>query len=217
MNRLSMPIVLCAATLILIATRLSTACVPPATKSPVGRETEGQTVRKYTKIWTDDYGNYHKDVYLAYTKTLKDEKGNDIATEIWHGKATGFHENGNTSWEGEYRDGQREGDYTSWSDNGTKTGRATYNHGLLQGKYTQWNHDGRKMREETYANGKLNGEARWWDMEGNLLTTGTFRDGAPWAGSFPELDASPVAHWSVRRYEAGKKVSEEKLSTNWWW
>ncbi len=26
-------------------------------------------VREYTKEWTDDYGNYHKDVYVAYTKT----------------------------------------------------------------------------------------------------------------------------------------------------
>jgi hypothetical protein len=201
----------------LVTTLLGLAGEPPAAKSPDGRGPQGQTVRKYTKVWTDDYGNYHKDVYLAYTKTLKDEKGDEVTAEVWHGKATGFHKNGSKSWEGEYRNGKREGEYSSWSENGTRTGLATFRHGLLHGKYSEWNRDGRKMREETYVMGKLNGEARWWGRDGTLLTTGTYRDGVPWAGTFPELDSSPGARWVIRRYEGGKQVSEEKLTENWWW
>jgi hypothetical protein len=195
---------------------------PPAAKSPDGREPDGRDpdgrrVTKYTKLWTDDYGNYHKDVYLAYIKTLKDEHGDEIATEIWHGNATGFHENGKKSWEADYRDGKREGEFSSWSDNGTRTGLTTFQHGLIHGKYSEWHRDGRKMRKESYEKGKLNGQARWWDGEGKLLTTGTNRDGVPWGGTFPELDSSPGARWVIRRYEDGKKVSEEKLTGNWWW
>jgi hypothetical protein len=196
----------------LMASLTTHAGMPSAPKSP-----EGLSVRTYTKVWTDDYRNYHKDVYVAYVRTLKDEKGDEVLAEIWHGKATGFHENGNKAWEGEYRHGKREGEFASWADNGTRTGLATYQHGLMQGKYSQWNHDGRKMREETYEKGKVSGEARWWDGDGKLLTTGVYRDGEPWTGSFSELDASPDRGWVIRRYEAGKKVQEEKLTGNWWW
>src|SRR5690348_9478340 len=74
-------------------------------------------VIEYTKIWTDDYHNYNKVVYPAYTKALKDETGDEVTIEVWHGLATGFHKNGKKAWEVEYRDGKREGDFTSWADN----------------------------------------------------------------------------------------------------
>src|SRR5262249_18279297 len=95
----------------------------------VPKSPEGLSLRRDTKVWIDDYGNYHKDVYLAYTRTLEDEKGYEVLAEIWHGKATGFHENGNKAWEGEYREGKREGEFASWADNGTRTALATYQHG----------------------------------------------------------------------------------------
>ncbi|HEY7312383.1 MAG TPA: hypothetical protein VH643_23670 [Gemmataceae bacterium] len=212
---LSIPL---AVTFGLVATLLSLAGQPPAPKSADGREAEGQRVRKYTKVWTDDYHNHNKEVYLAYTKTLKDEKGVEYAVEIRHGKATGFHKNGNKFWEVEYRHGKAEGEFTNWAENGTRTALMTCRNGLGEGKYLQWNRDGRKMREEIYEKGKLNGEARWWDGDGKLLTTGTYRDGVPWDGTFPELESPPGenSRWVIRRYEDGKKVSQEKLTGNWW-
>jgi hypothetical protein len=194
-----------------LADEPATANVPDIHRPP------GRPVTKYTKVWTDDYFNYHKEVYYAYTKTLKDEHSEEVTVEIWHGKATGFHKNGTKSWEVEYRDGKREGTFTSWADNGSRTGLATWQRGLMHGKYIQWNRDGRKMLEQTYEKGKLNGEARDWDRDGNLVATGTYRDGKPWTGTFPELDSSPGASWMIRRYEGGRKVSEEKLTGNWWW
>jgi hypothetical protein len=203
----------------LIVPLLGLAGEPPVTKLPGDRGPEGQRVREYTKVWTDDYGNYHKDVYHAYTKTLKDEQGEEVTVEIWHGKATGFHKNGKESWQGDYRDGKREGEFTMWADNGTRTNLATWQHGLIHGKYYQWDRDGRKMREETYEKGKLNGETRWWDRDGNLLTTGTYRDGKPWTGTFPELVTAPgdFRYEVICQYEGGKKVSEKKLRAKWWW
>jgi hypothetical protein len=106
-----------------------------------------------------------------------------------------------------------------WAENGTRTVLAAFDQGQMHGKYTQWSSDGRKMREETHEKGKVNGEACCWDKEGKLLATGTCRDGVPWAGTFPELTSRPgdASYWVIRRYEGGKKVSEEKLSGNWWW
>jgi hypothetical protein len=201
----------------LVATMLGLAGELPKGKPGHEKGSDGQRVRKYTKEWTDDYGNYNKDVYLAYTKTLKDEKGAEVVAEIWHGKATGFHENGSKSWEGVYRHGKREGEFTTWSKDSTRTGFMAFEQGKMHGKYTQRAEDGRKMREETYEKGKLNGEAHWWDGDGKLLLTGTYRDGLPWTGKFAELDSSPRATWVVRRYERGKRVSEEKLTGKWWW
>lgn len=190
----------------------------PVDERTADRGPKGERVRQYTKTWTDDYGNYNKQVYRAYTKTLKDEQGEDVPVELWHGKATGFHKNGARSWEVEYRNGKREGEFTSWAENGTRTCSATMQHGELHGPFRQWASDGRKMREETYKKGKPHGEARWWDRDGNLLTVGTYRAGKPWAGTFIEYvtlrgDASyPV----IRRYEDGKQASEKRLHGNGW-
>src|SRR5262249_44463191 len=111
---------------LLVTEQLAAEKSKQAAQSPAGRGPEGQRVRQYTKVWTDDYGNYQKDVYRAYTKPLKDEQGGEAPAEIWHGKATGFHKNGNKSWEVDYRHGKREGEYTSWADNGVRTGLGTF-------------------------------------------------------------------------------------------
>ena len=70
---------------------------------PARGESPGERVRKYTREWTDDYYNFHKEVYEAYTATLKDEKGRDVVAEAWHGKATGYYKDASKSWEAVYR------------------------------------------------------------------------------------------------------------------
>lgn len=180
----------------------------------------GRRVTKYTKEWTDDYHNRNRVVYSAYTRAIRDEKGTEFTVEVWHGRATGYHENGQKAWEGEYRDGKREGPFTTWAANGTRTGLSQVEGGLVHGTSTQWAADGRKIREETYQRGKLHGEARWWAPDGKLATTGTYREGVPWDGTFVELDPSPPrSRWVMRRYERGQKVGQEDVpggSANWW-
>jgi hypothetical protein len=180
--------------------------------------------RKYTKEWTDDYHNFHKDVYQAYETLLKDEQGREIWSEVKHGLATSYYRNGKKAWQGEFRDGQREGEYTTWSENGTKTSEMRFENGLVHGKTTQWSSAGLKMCEETYVRGKAEGETRWWDADGKLVAAGINRGGKPWSGTFPEMvplstpDHHVIRHeWMIRRYADGKKVSEEKLTGRWWW
>jgi hypothetical protein len=86
----------------------------------------------------------------------------------------------------------------------------------MHGKYTQWHSDGRKMREEAYRHGQLHGEALWWDTSGKLLTRGTYQDGKPWSGTFPELPADGRGH-VIATYAEGKRVAQEKLTASWWW
>src|SRR5262245_12179670 len=87
----------------------------------VERQAPGQTVRRYTKEWRDDYHNYSRVVYHAYTNVLKDETGFEVAAEIWHGRAIGYHKNARKAWEVVYRDGRREGEFTMWAENGART------------------------------------------------------------------------------------------------
>jgi hypothetical protein len=200
----------------LVVPLLGLAAEPPADKSPTHQEIEGQRVTKYTKIWIDDYHNYNKEVYWAYLKSLKDEKGDERYVEIRHGKVTGFYKNGNKRWEAEYRNGKREGAFTMWAENGTKTWLTHWEHGRRHGKITQWSREhGRKIYEATYnEKEKLNGEARWWDSYGELRAKGTYRDGVEWAGTFPRRVTPPgiaPSYTTIERYEGGKKV-EERLS-----
>jgi len=182
------------------------------------RGPQGERVRSYTKIWTDDYSNDHRDVYRAYTKSIRDQQGQEYQVEIWHGLATGYHNNGQKSWECRYVNGQRDGEFRAWADNGQLTMQATVVMGRVHGLSTEWsgNH-GRKMRELTYEQGQLQGRSRTWDMEGELLTDGLFRAGQPWEGSFPLLDAASQGRWVIRHFEAGKQVREENLTRRWWW
>jgi hypothetical protein len=189
------------------------------TKSPCNEKPDGQRVRQYMKQWTDDYYNYHKEVYLAYTKTIREKNGDEVTVEIRHGKAAGFHKNGRNAWEGVYCHGKRQGEFTTQSKDGARVGLANFERGQLQGTRTEWAEDGTKFREDTYEKGKLDGEARWWDRDGKLLTAGTNRNDKPWSGTFPELKSPPdeASFWVIRRYEKGQLVSEEKLKGNWWW
>ncbi len=192
------------------------AATPPKDKQPDNRGPNGEAVRKYTKEWTDDFRGFHKEVYTAYSKRLKDDTGTEHSVEIWHGPAADHHKNGTKAWEAIYRNGLREGEFTSWGDDGTKTGSATFRAGRMHGQYTQWNKKGQKMREETYADGKLDGVSSWWNADGLLVSKGTYRAGAPWEGAFAEGEnAKP--RWVIRTYADGKITGEQAMTGNWWW
>ncbi|MEQ8791272.1 MAG: hypothetical protein RIC55_33730 [Pirellulaceae bacterium] len=193
---------------------------PIARESAPARGPAGQTVRKYTKQWRDDYFNFNRVVYHAYTTMLKDETGQEVSAEIRHGRATGYHENGQKAWEGDYREGRRVGTFSMWAENGARTNLSQWEDGAMHGTYRQWASDGRKIREETYQRGKLEGEARWWAPDGELACEGIYRHGRPWSGTFVELDPSPPRSRSViRSYEEGEKTGEMEVpggSANWW-
>ena len=166
------------------ATAAASLAGEPSANADLEQRPGGQTIREYTKQWTDDYFNFNRVVYRAYTKTLKDETGLEIEAEIWHGLATGYHENGKQAWECIYRSGRREGEFSMWAENGARTYLVHCEAGLVHGKSTQWASDGRKVREETFRRGKLDGVARWWAPDGKLACEGTYKNGRPWDGTF---------------------------------
>ncbi len=47
----------------LLSAALAFAAVPPKDKPADGRGPQGETVRTYTKEWTDDFQGFHKEVH----------------------------------------------------------------------------------------------------------------------------------------------------------
>ncbi len=186
-------------------------------KAPPNLTIEGKRVLRYTREFTDDYYNDHKEVYYAYPKALENDDGTKLYVDVWHGPMVGYHKNGRKSIEGVYRHGRREGVFAVWAANGTKTGESHWVKGQMHGKYTQWSERGRKIREELYKKGKLDGDSRYWDAEGRLVCQGTYRSGQPWSGTFLEL-TTVVGRggYAISTCREGKKVHEEKLSKGPW-
>jgi hypothetical protein len=177
---------------------------------------EGQRVTKFTKEWIDGYRNYHKDVYLAYIKNVKDVGGTEYPVEIWHGPVVSYIHNGKT--EGVYRDGKREGLFV-YQD--TKNGVKVESHWLNglknDGTTIQSASDGRKMIEQIYKKGQIISEAGW-DTKRNLLFHGTYKNGAYWEGTFVSSDLNnKTSMYLISTYKKGKKISEKSITENWWW
>lgn len=178
---------------------------------------EGTPVKKYTKQWISDFFHEHKEVYYAYTRTIKDKEGNEFEVEIRHGPMVSYYKNGKKFHEEIYRHGQRDGVFRMWAENGVLTSESHASGGKAHGKSTQWTNDGRKMREETYKDGKLEGEAVWWNADGETaMCKGINRDGKPWSGRFLELKPTkPNSSYVIGVYEEGKRIGEE-LVKPWW-
>jgi len=84
-------------------------------------------------------------------------------------KEIGYYPDGQKRIEGEYRDGEREGQWTYWFSNGSRWSEARYKADLRNGKSIVWYENGRKYFEGSYHMGERTGRWRFWDEEGNLL------------------------------------------------
>ena len=63
------------------------------------------------------------------------------------GLLTFFHETGEMSEEGYYKNGHKDGIHLMWYPNGILSSRANFTDGLLDGKYEGWKKDGSKFIE----------------------------------------------------------------------
>ena len=70
------------------------------------------------------------------------------------GPGVGWHPNGQTSFEGTYRDGERDRFWTLWHPNGQVAGEVAYKDGKKDGLWTLWHENGEKYREKTYREGE---------------------------------------------------------------
>jgi antitoxin component YwqK of YwqJK toxin-antitoxin module len=73
--------------------------------------------------------------------------------------------NGQKSYEGTYKDGERVGKWTLWYKNGEKQGEENYKDGKADGLVTWWHENGQKKLEWTYKDGSLI-SSKCWDVVG---------------------------------------------------
>lgn len=149
---------------------------------------EEQSVMKYTRIYTDDYGNHNHQEYHAYQTELKDAAGRIIPVDVWHGPMTGFHENGRKQYEGIYRHGQRDGVFTFYDVNG------------------------KKAMEIHFKQGEFHGAMRQWNRQGVLVAEGFFEDGREHSGTFLQ----PLKDdYQLLTFAEGKEVQRTDLQVEY--
>ena len=107
---------------------------------------------------------------------------NEIAYEVnsevsFTGKYVEYSDNGQKEYEGNFKNGKKNGLMTVWSENGQKLIETNYKNGKQDGLWTGWHENGQKQFETNYKNGKKNGLMTWWDKEGNIDETETYKDG----------------------------------------
>lgn len=117
-------------------------------------------------------------------------------TEVEHGEALLWHQNGQVWLQGEYVDGVRQGLWLSWHPNGNKRGEGRLHLNRRIGTWIRWDEKGQKRSEAAYELGLAHGKSTVWDEDGNVIETGEY----------------------VRRKKHGtwiKYVDGEKTETEW--
>ncbi len=95
-------------------------------------------------------------------------------TEVEHGEALLWYDNGQVKLQGEYVDGEREGLWLSWHSNGENRGEGRLHRGRHIGTWIMWDENGQKRSEVTYEVGLKHGRSTVWDADGNVVSTGEY-------------------------------------------
>ena len=101
----------------------------------------------------------------------------------WYGdskvivKEIRYYQNGEMQFEGEYKDGQKDGLWVSWFENGEKWSEANFLGGISEGRETVWYKSGVKNYEGYYLDGKLDGKWTFWDADGNVSKEVNYKGG----------------------------------------
>ncbi len=90
---------------------------------------------------------------MAQTNKPVYEKEGDLT------KVTHFHENGEVSQTGFYKDKKIHGQWKAYDTTGKKIAVANYDQGMKVGKWLFWNENG--LREVDYSNNKIVGVTKW--------------------------------------------------------
>lgn len=95
-------------------------------------------------------------------------------TEVEHGEALLWYDNGQVKLQGEYVDGVREGLWLAWHSNGNDRGKGRLYRGRRMGTWTMWDEKGQKRSEVAYEVGLRHGRSIVWDADGKVTETGEY-------------------------------------------
>jgi antitoxin component YwqK of YwqJK toxin-antitoxin module len=161
--------------------------------SEVGNVRQGYRDGVWRKYSTSgkllEEGDYRNNIY--YLKTYLDSLGSPII------------ENGNGNFEsdpdplnpfqlkGDYREGQREGEWHQYFNSGLLQLTMQYEQGDLNGPTESFFESGITSMEGTYRKNKRDGVWKWYYEDGTMETTVTYRNGLK-IGDQPFYDASGI-------------------------
>ena len=115
-----------------------------------------------------------------YETTLIERDGvlyNRDTNKPHSGHSVSYHQNGQKSYEGTYKDGELDGLFTYWYENGQMREEETYKDGELDGLSTTWYENGQKEGEGNLKDGESDGLWTGWYENGQKSGEITFKDG----------------------------------------
>lgn len=92
-------------------------------------------------------------------------------------KETRYYENGTKKLEGEYLEGERNGNWTQWYENGFTWSEGEFARGIRVGKSTVYNQDGTVHYIGFYKLGKPDGEWTFFDENEKVAKKVTYHEG----------------------------------------
>lgn len=95
------------------------------------------------------------------------------------GKVTFWHENGQKSSIGAYKNNLKTGEWTEWNDLGNKTIKATYENNLVHGELISFYENGNRKVYAEMKNGKGNGKLIQYYENGQVKFAGTTKNEKP--------------------------------------
>lgn len=114
---------------------------------------------------------------------------------VRHGANSAFHASGKKSFEGNYKDGELDGEWISYHDNedNSKSTQGNNKNGARTGEWTEWYSNGQTRSVTNYFNGIQNGAAEGFYSSGGKQFKTTYRNGlhnGAYAGFFDNSDNS---------------------------
>ncbi len=108
-------------------------------------------------------------------KLVKHYNNTDTTTNYF--AETGFYQNGNKQYTGQFKNNKRNGKWAYWYENGTIWSKGFYNNGLRSGKSQVYHKNGNIFFTGYYKNGVQNGKWKYYNNKGELLNTVTYKNG----------------------------------------
>ena len=99
------------------------------------------------------------------------------STVPFTGSSVDYHDNGQLSSKGNYKDGKRDGLVEGFHENGQLRYRRNFKDGELDGLFEWFHKNGQLRFRGNYKNGKREGLWESFDEEGNLTKTKEYKNG----------------------------------------
>lgn len=157
----------------------------------------GRPLCKVFQHWCEETSEekYPNGAAKSRGQVLQDQNDNYVKVGLW----TFWHDNGQKSEEGEYKDGERSGDWMYWRENGKKLKEGKFTNGKETGVWTYWYENGRKDFEGENRHGKRFGVWTFWHENGRKREEGRYE---------ADLRVGVWTSW----YQSGQKLAETQYA-----